>query len=167
MGRKTLYLLRHAKSSWAEVGMNDFDRPLKTSGVYDARGLAKIYKEELSQLDIIVSSPANRAMHTAILFCDTVGLPMDTIRLNESIYEAHESVIHRIINQLPNEHSCAMIVGHNPTFTYIANEFLPSPIDNLPTCGIVKIVFDIKSWDQVSRSTVVSAVFDYPKNHQF
>jgi phosphohistidine phosphatase len=164
-GKKTLFILRHAKSSWAEIGMDDINRSLKSSGIDDARALAKILKSDLSDLEIVLSSPANRAIHTAILFCQTVGLPLEKLEINDKIYEAHINEIKQIISKISDSISSAMIVGHNPTFTYFANEFLASPIDNLPTCGIVKVVFEVDTWRDIGRGRVVSSYFDYPKNH--
>lgn len=162
---KTLYVLRHAKSSWDELDKGDFDRPLKSRGIDDARRLAQILREELSDLDIVVSSPANRAIHTTILFCQTVGLPMEIIHINENIYESYEEDIERIVKSFPDEVSKAMIVGHNPTFTYFANRFLPNSIDNIPTSGIVKLEFSVNGWERIGKDKLVSHFFDFPKNY--
>ena len=162
---KTLYVLRHAKSSWDEMDKNDFDRALKSRGIDDARKLAHIHRNELSDVDIVVSSPANRAIHTAILFCQTIGLPMQIIHINENIYESYEDEIERIVRAFPDEVSKAIIVGHNPTFTYFANRFLPNSIENIPTSGIVKLEFSAKSWENIAKNNLVSHFFDYPKNY--
>lgn len=162
---KTLFVLRHAKSDWADIDLRDFDRPLKTRGVNDARNLAHLHRNDLSRINVVLSSPANRAIHTAILFCQTVGLPLDLIELKDDLYETTEDVVDRIIKALPNEISTAMIVNHNPTLTYFANKYFPSYIDNIPTSGIVKLEFDVTSWDNISRNNLVSSFFDFPKNH--
>ncbi len=162
---KTLFVLRHAKSSWDETEKRDFDRPLKARGIDDALNLANSIRKELVDIDVIISSPANRAIHTAILICQAVGLPLDIIQLNEKLYETYEEEVERIVKSLPNHVNTAMIVGHNPTFTYFANKFIPSPIDNIPTSGIVQLQFDITSWSDISRNKLKSSFFDFPKNH--
>jgi phosphohistidine phosphatase len=166
-GVKTLFILRHAKSSWAEIGVDDINRSLKSSGINDAIALANILRKDLSQLEIILSSPANRAIHTAILFCQTLGLSTEKIQIMDNIYEAHINEVKRIVSRIPTGISCAMVVGHNPSFTYFANEFLTSPLDNLPTCGIVKIDFRVDNWNEIAKDKVVSTYIDFPKNHRF
>jgi phosphohistidine phosphatase len=160
---KTLFVLRHAKSCWEEFGTSDFDRPLKAKGILDTQNLAKTFKDDFLKIEVVVSSPANRAIHTAILICKTIGLPLDRIKLNEILYETSETVVDSIVRGLPNELNVAMIVGHNPTFTNFANNFLTKPIDNLPTTGLVKLQFSSKVWSAISRNNVVSEYVECPK----
>lgn len=165
MSSKTLFVLRHAKSSWDETDKRDFDRPLKARGIEDAHNLANALKHELSSIDIVVSSPANRAIHTSIIICQTAGLPLEIIQLNEQLYDTNEDEVERIVRSFSDDISTAIIVGHNPTFTYFANRFMSKSIDNIPTSGIVKLEFEVDSWNDISRNNLKTSFFDFPKNH--
>lgn len=162
---KTLFVLRHAKSDWGEEDLRDFDRPLKTRGIVDARNIAHSLRNELRSVEMVLSSPANRAIHTAILFCQTIGLPVDLIKIKDNLYETTEGEVDKIVKSLPEDICTAMVVSHNPTLTYFANMYFPYPIDNIPTSGIVKLEFGVNSWSKISRDNLVSSFFDFPKNH--
>ena len=85
---KTLYLCRHAKSSWADPGMDDFDRPLNERGQRNAPFMAGLFKERGEPVDLIVSSPANRALTTAKAFASALHLPADRFKQDRNIYLA-------------------------------------------------------------------------------
>ena len=163
---RTLFILRHAKSSWDDASLSDFDRPLNDRGVRDANIMAKELADKLSKLDLILSSSANRAVSTAQIFARTLNIPESKIKFNDSIYTAQEDQVRSIVMELPDNHSQVMIVGHNPTLTYFANRYYPEHIGNMPTAGIVKLEFDADSWSKVSKNKLASCFFDYPKNHK-
>jgi len=135
-------------------------------GINDIRLLGHEVKDRLGDIDIIFSSPANRAIHTAILFAQTVGFPLENIRIVESLYETNELYMEEFVKGLPNELNSIVVVGHNPTSTDFVNLFLNNSIDNIPTSGLVKLVFDTISWKGISKGVLKSSFFDYPKNHQ-
>lgn len=163
---KTLIVLRHAKSSWEETDKSDFDRALKDRGIKEICLLAQAVKETLGGIDTIFSSPANRAIHTAILFAQTIGFPTENIRIIEGLYETNELYVEGFVKSLPDEMKSVAIVGHNPTSTDFVNLFLEQGIDNIPTSGLVKLIFNTNSWKGISRSSLTSSFFDFPKNHQ-
>ncbi len=162
---KTLFVLRHAKSSWDDYEKSDFDRPLTSRGLKDISKLALARENELREIEVIVSSPANRAIHTTITLCGAVNLPYSVILLNSNLYETTEQVVKSIVSGLPVEKSCVMIVGHNPTFTYFVNEFIPQPIENLPTGGLVRLDFSVANWADLHRDNLLRSWIDYPKNY--
>ena len=144
---RTLYLIRHAKSSWGNPGLRDFDRPLNERGLHDAPRMAQLLEKEGVAPDLIVSSPAKRALTTAHFFARAFEIPESEVLRNPDIYEAHPQEILRIISDLPPQANTVLIFGHNPTFTDVANLFIKTdPIDNLPTCGVVKIDSEAESW---------------------
>lgn len=163
---KTLIILRHAKSTWDETGKADFDRALKEKGIQDIRTLASEVKGMLGKIDTIYSSPANRAIHTAILFAKGIGFPTERITIVDGLYETNEIRIFEFVKELPKESCNVVIVGHNPTSTDFVNMFLKDKIDNIPTSGIVKLTFDVRGWADISSHNLSSSFFDYPKNHQ-
>lgn len=172
---RTLYLCRHAKSSWANPGQDDFDRPLNERGLRDAPFMAKTFKARDEPVDLLVSSTANRAFTTARFFAKELGAkerpgfdaaqPRPQLVLESNLYHASVRGILGIVNGLPNEAAGVMLFGHNPGFTE-AVEFLSSrDIENMPTCGIVRIDFPFRSWTEVSMDMGMLEWFDYPKRH--
>lgn len=166
MGYKELFVLRHAKSSWDEPNVDDVDRALTTRGITDAYSIANRQKKHLKDLDLILTSHANRATHTATIFAGIIGYPNEKIKLSSTIYEISENQLITIVKKLPDDIARVLIVGHNPTFTYFVNKFLKSPIDNIPTAGIVGLSFRSTTWNDISRDNLQSSFFEYPKKEQ-
>ena len=166
MGYKELFVLRHAKSSWDEPNVDDVDRGLTSRGITDAYSIANRQKKLLKEVDLILTSRANRATHTATIFADIIGYPFDKIKLSSNLYEISETQLITIVKGLPDELARVLIVGHNPTFTYFVNKYLKSPIDNIPTAGIVGLSFHAISWKDISRDNLQSSFFEYPKKEQ-
>ncbi len=161
---KTLYILRHAKSSWDEPEKSDFDRSLKMRGINDVKLLAKKVKGDTDGIDLIISSPANRAIHTAILFAQAVGFPMDKLLIKENLYETTELEVQKLVKSLPDNLNKVMIVGHNPTSTHFTNLFLKETIFNIPTSGLVGLTFSVDKWVDIERGNLCASFFDFPKN---
>jgi phosphohistidine phosphatase len=137
-GMKTLYLLRHAKSSWNDFSLCDFDRPLNKRGKRDAPFMAQTLHEMGERPDIIISSPAKRARKTSKHFAQTLDVPL---KLDERLYEAHTSDFEAVLKEAFEKHDSIMLVSHNPGLTMFNDEVSDKPIFNIPTTGIVKIVF--------------------------
>ncbi len=166
MGYKELFVLRHAKSSWDEPNVDDVDRALTSRGINDAHSIANRQKKLLKEVDLILTSHANRATHTATIIAEVIGYSFDKIKISASLYETSEGELMSLIKSLPNELARVLIVGHNPTFTYFVNRFLKDPIDNIPTAGIVGLSFNSVSWRDISRDNLQSSFFEYPKKEQ-
>jgi phosphohistidine phosphatase len=163
---KTLFLIRHAKSSWATIGLRDFDRTLELRGHNDAPRMAKHLKKLGAKPDLIVTSPAVRARMTAEYFAKEFNISPEDIDNQQDIYEADVSTIAHIIRELPDSVDTVLMFGHNPTFTYIADGF--SKIDrfeNVSTCGIVQIQSDTEggTWENFNPKTAEVKGFWYPK----
>lgn len=160
---KTLYLIRHAKSSWTDRSLSDFDRPLNKRGLRDAPFMAAKVAEHLGGNDAsIVSSPANRAQTTASYFATALGKDFDKTTLLGQIYEASPQTLLYTIQSLDNAADFVLLFGHNPAFTYIANYFGGTMV-NVPTCGVTIISGDVDSWEQFDSSTAQVIDFLYPK----
>ena len=160
---RTLFLVRHAKSSWDNPGLRDFDRSLNERGQTDAPRMAQMLVKEGYQPDLLVSSPAKRALTTALFFAEAFKINPDSVVREPNIYEAFPQEILRIISNLPNEAQTIMIFGHNPTFTDVVNRFTDDFIENLPTCGVVKITSTAPSWNEFYEgNSKVTACF-FPK----
>lgn len=160
---RTLFLIRHAKSSWADPGMSDFDRPLNKRGKMNAPFMGKLLAKENILPDLIISSPAKRAITTAKKIAKEINYKNENILLNEKIYEASEKTLLKIINEISDKNKTVFMIGHNPGFTALLNYLTEENISNIPTCGIVEINFEIDSWKEVSNGMGKLVRFDYPK----
>ena len=164
---KNLFLVRHAKSSWAHIGITDFERPLEQRGLKDAPFMAEILKEKMDKWGLkphlFVSSTAVRARTTAAFFSQVLGLTEGDMRLEQEIYEATERELWHTVRELPDDADNVVLFGHNPGFTFFANNFEGNFIDNIPTCGIVRIEANIKAWDSLSSKNAKVVDFIYPK----
>ncbi len=162
---KIVYLIRHAKSSWKDMSLKDIDRPLNKRGKRDAPFMGNLLKEQGVMPDMLISSPANRAYTTACHFAEALGIPKAEIIQEPRIYEAWTADILEIIQQQPEDRQTIFLFGHNPTFTSFANSFTKNYIDNVPTCGIVRIDAEIDHWKAFSEQTAKVISFQFPKQH--
>ena len=163
---KTIFIVRHAKSSWSELGAKDFDRVLDKRGHHDAPQMAKILKEAGVHPDLIVSSPAMRAKTTAHYFAKEFDINIEQIDYQSDIYEAMETDILHVIQDLPDTANVVLLFGHNPSLTYFTNNFNSNPIENLPTCGIVRIALNVDEWSKFSDQTARVTGLWYPKMYK-
>lgn len=163
---KKLLIVRHAKSDWNNPELRDFDRPLNERGERNAPEMARrlIRNDLVPQL--LVSSPAVRALTTAELFAGVFGYDTsDIIRVPE-IYEARSATLLEIVNNLSNHTDFAALFGHNPGVSHLASKLTDSRFVDLPTCGMVLIKFPFDDWKLISGGTGTVKWEDYPKkNH--
>lgn len=160
---KHLFLNRHAKSDWAQPTLTDFERPLNKRGVLDAPKMGKRLAKRGENIDLIVSSTANRAITTAMVIAKHINYPVENIREEPRIYEARVSELLEIVNTLDNKYNSVILFGHNPGFTDFADYLTGAGILNIPTCGICKISFDTDNWAEVSAHSGSMDYFDFPK----
>lgn len=160
---KTIYLARHAKSSWKDLSLKDHERPLNKRGLRDGPFMAQKLYELFPDIDVFVSSHAVRAKKTAGYFADQYGIDASQVIEEKNLYHATTDGILEVIFGVSDVYNSVILFGHNPGFTDFANQFATQYIPNVPTCGIVKIDSDIKSWTDLhfGKGTVTS--FIYPK----
>lgn len=163
---KILYLCRHAKSSWADPGMDDLDRPLNDRGLRNAPHMAHVFEQRGEPLDLILTSPAERALTTAKFFQEALALKKEAFVQDRSIYLAEKDTLLRILHALPATADRVMLFGHNPGFTELVQHLSDAGIDNLPTCGLVRIDFPLDDWLHIGKHSGTLVWFDYPKWHQ-
>jgi len=163
---KTIYLNRHAKSSWDDSSLSDFERPLNKRGKRDAPFMADILSKKINPPEIIYSSPAKRASTTAAIIAEALGISFDKIIFDKTIYGAVVSDLMRIINNTDNSIERIMFFGHNPTFTMLSNYLSDKYLDNLPTSGFVQINFELNSWNDIEGNTGKLELFEYPKKYR-
>jgi len=163
---KTLYLVRHAKSSWDDPEMKDHDRPLNDRGKRDAPRMGKRMKEREITPDLMLSSPANRAITTCKEMARIIGYQEDRIKTDKRIYHADEDNLFGVLKELNERQEVVMLFGHNPGLTYFANILLNENIMNIPTCGIVAGKLKIKSWQEIKPKCGKLEFFDFPKKNK-
>ena len=160
---KRLTLIRHAKSSWAETGLSDFERPLNKRGHTAAPLMGgRLIKHHIKP-DIMISSPAMRARETIMMIAKSLAYSVEEIIWKPQIYEAEISALTSVIREIENSYHHALLCGHNPGFTELANFLTNHHIENIPTCGVVSISFDTLKWEEISSETGNLILFDYPK----
>lgn len=160
---KQLILVRHGKASGPEEAFEDVDRPLKVRGTKDALTIAKTMKDKHIIPDRIVTSHAARACHTAIIFAECLHLPMDAITLTTKLYAVSLKDVVDLIVDTDEKINSLLMVGHNPTFTFAANEFLKDPIFDIPTSGVVVLNFKTESWKNISKENLTNFELFFPK----
>lgn len=160
---KTLYVIRHAKSSWDNPTLSDFDRPLNTRGEKDAPAMGKRLKNRNVAPDLLLSSPAERALTTSHIIAEEMGYAKSKIKTDKKLYHAEDAEILRIIQTLDDKYSCVWVIGHNPGLTDFVNLLADAHIDNVPTCGVVACSINIQSWDEAGKGKGSVIFFDYPK----
>jgi len=157
--------MRHAKSSWDNFSISDFDRPLNERGEKAAPLMAEVLKRLKVKPDLILSSPANRAKTTAKIVVDILGLDTKNIHYHDSIYESSLINLLMIVRQIPEDIDTALLFGHNPALTALINNLCDFSLDNLPTAGVVAIQFD-STWADINTHSGKKLFFEYPKKHQ-
>ncbi len=162
--QKLLTLVRHAKSSWGDALLSDRERPLNNRGLRDAPEMGKRLAARRQRPDLIVSSPAERAITTARLIADEINYPPAKIVLVEELYLAGREGLLDVIRQLDDRYQSVMVVGHNPDMTELFNSLADARIDDIPTCGMALFGFNVASWDAVVAGSGECILYDFPKN---
>jgi phosphohistidine phosphatase len=160
---KTLYLVRHAKSSWSDMTLHDRDRPLEARGERDAAKMSQRLAQRRVKLDLILSSPAVRALATAKVIAKRLDYKLNAIMVSDRLYAATADALLEVIEELDDKLKRVMLVGHNPGLNDLVNHFA-SEITQLPTCGVAEFTFDGKAWSGVGQAEPVKTNFDSPKH---
>jgi phosphohistidine phosphatase len=147
---KTLLLLRHAKSSWAEPGMPDHDRPLNERGKRAAPRVGQLVKAHGLRPDLILSSTARRARKTAEKVAHHCGYAGE-IELSPALYQAQPADCLRSLQEVSDEHRCVLLVGHNPTLEELLAQLTGQP-ESLPTAALAVVEFPIDTWQELAAA---------------
>lgn len=161
--KRKLIIVRHGKSCWDHQGLDDIDRPLAERGILNSAEMAKRLLEKDIVPELILTSPACRALNTALIMLRNWGLQPGKLQIHDPLYDAYLKEIGEVVATAPPEIATLAIYGHNPSFTAYANSFLEKPLDNLPTAGVVVVTLDSKGWSKIGRKEVKETYVDYPK----
>lgn len=162
---KSLYFVRHAKSSWKNPNLMDSERPLNKRGLRDAPFMAKLLADKGVKIDLVLSSPAIRALTTAQHMAEGIGYAQDKIRIEPRLYGESFNMYLNVIKELEAKYNSVMIVAHNPTMTTIINYLTDYGLESLPTCGVFGIELQLESWAKVSQDVGQCRFYEYPKKY--
>jgi len=161
-GMKTLFLVRHAKSSRDDPNMPDKDRPLNDRGKRDAPKMGERLAKRDVKPNLILSSPARRALNTAEIIAKKLGYKLKDIVVDDRLYAVEADDLLRVIHRLGDKLERVMLFGHNPELTELAHR-LSSKITHMPTCAVAEFTFDAKSWSYIGKGKPTRVTVDYPK----
>ncbi len=159
---KRLYIIRHAKSSWKDDSLEDFERPLNKRGNADAPRMGKRLKARGVLPDSIISSPAQRAKTTAEFIAKELDCS-EKIVLKKEMYESARNELDSLLKELEDTHKIVFLVGHNPELNMLAQMYVGFE-ENIVTCGIVTIEFTCDTWAEIHTDNARLIGFEYPKD---
>jgi phosphohistidine phosphatase len=159
---KTLFLVRHAKSSRDDPMLPDKERPLNDRGRRDAPRMGERLAKHDVKPDLIVSSPALRALATAEIIAKKLDYKAGHIVVDERLYAASAEDVLKLIRELGEKSKRVMLFGHNPAFAELAHR-LSNTITDMPTCAVAEFAFDIKSWSDVGKRAPAKVMLHHPK----
>ena len=161
---KTLYIVRHAKSSWEYQGIKDIDRPLKKRGINDAYLISEVLQKKIDTPSVFVSSSANRALHTAMIFSYAFKYPLSNLKISKSLYSFSDGYLIKTIKALDDGFNSAIIFSHDHGINDFVNKFGDNSIDHVPTCGVIAIEFKTKHWKDIKNGKTLFA--EFPKYYK-
>lgn len=161
---KRILIIRHAKSSWDYPELSDFERPLNKRGKRDLPDMSHRLRNQNFTIDLFLSSPAKRAMATAIGHASAYEVQASQIVQDKRLYHASSREIQNIIAETKNSIQSLAIFGHNPGLTDLINDLSHFDLWNLPTCGICVIDLAIDSWSESLNKKGRKVYYDYPKS---
>lgn len=161
---KTLYIVRHAKSSWEHDGVKDIDRPLKKRGINDAYLISNVIQKKIACPDVFIASCANRALHTAMIFSYAFNYPLANLRISKSLYSFSDSYLIKTVKALDDGFDSAIIFSHDHGISDFVNKFGNDYLDHIPTSGIIGINFDINHWKNIKSGKTF--LTEFPKHYK-
>lgn len=159
---KIIFLIRHAKSSWDDPALADFDRPLNERGKKDAPVMAKKLRGKKVKIDAFISSPAKRARQTCKYFAEEFNFKKKEIILEPELYEAGEENFLKVVENLKKKWHSVALVSHNPGITSFANSLTETRVDDMPTCSVFAVKIGADNWEDLRSGEKEFLFFEYP-----
>jgi phosphohistidine phosphatase len=159
---KTLFLIRHAKSSRDDLALSDKERPLNDRGMRDAPRMGERLAKQDVKPDLILSSPAVRALATAEIMAKKLDYKLEDILVDDRLYASEADDLLNVIHKLGDKLELMMLFGHNPELTELAHR-LSSEITQMPTCAVAEFTFATRSWSNIGKAKLARVALDYPK----
>jgi phosphohistidine phosphatase len=146
---KTLLLLRHAKSSWKDASVADFERPLISRGKRASDLIGRFLKKKKLHPVLVLCSTAIRARETLRLVLEAARLVTE-VQYNQCLYLASADRLAEIVSQIEDDRAIVMLVGHNPGMEDLIPR-LTGVTDGMPTGALAKIIFEVDRWTEISH----------------
>jgi phosphohistidine phosphatase len=151
---KKLIFVRHSKAEEPSPDITDFERSLTTKGKSLSNIMALRLKEKEKSAGVILTSPAFRALETALIFTAIYRIPSDYILIAGNIYyKFNLQTLLRELTRINEEEDVVTLFGHNPSFTELAGTLSKEGCDFMQKCAIVGISFKISTWSEISRNS--------------
>lgn len=161
---KTLYIVRHAKSSWEYEGIKDIDRPLNKRGINNAYLISSVLNKKIACPDVFISSCANRALHTAMIFSYTFNYPLTNLKISKSLYSFSDGYLIKTVKALDDGFDSAIIFSHDHGISDFVNKFGSVQMNHVPTCGVVGIKFNTNHWKNIKEGNTF--ITEFPKHYK-
>lgn len=145
--KKELVLIRHTKSSWKDLSMADFDRPLKKDRIDDAKNMGRYLRELGLKPDLVLCSPALRTRQTAELICDKLKYDFDEVSFDKRIYESTAEEVMQVVREVAAEVNTLVVIGHNPSLSHFAAQYTDKLMFEMPTTGVAWLEFENSDWE--------------------
>ena len=158
---KKIIVLRHSKSSWKDLSLRDFQRPLNKRGKFDGPIMSRYLSSKIKKIDFLHSSSSIRTFETSKFFISKIEFK--NIKYDDNLYHVSAQSITNLIKNYSNKYNSAMIIAHNPGLTNFINLITNINLDNLPTTGIAIIDFDCEYWDNISIENSNLVDLKFPK----
>jgi phosphohistidine phosphatase len=160
---KNLFIIRHAKSSWDYPLLSDHERPLNERGLKDAHKMSAFLLSKNIIPNLIISSDATRAKHTALIFSQTFKLSSDDLLFSRNLYHASADHILKMIKSIPDSHETVFVFAHNPGINELAWKY-GFQGENIPTTGVLGLQFESEKWSNIASVTPQITFYNFPKN---
>ena len=168
---RSLTLLRHAKSSWDDDSLDDFDRPLNDRGRKAAKAIGRHLADRDASFDLILASPARRVVETLDGLA-AGGWAAGAIQFERAIYFASTTDLLDLVRATPDKVKRLMLVGHNPVLAMLAVQLTQDDAQGLramvaekyPTGALAEMALDVESWKDVDRGCGRLTAFTPPRS---
>ena len=161
---KTLYIVRHAKSSWEYEGIKDIDRPIKKRGINDAYLISGVLQKKIACPDVFIASCANRALHTAMIFSYTFNYPLANIKISKSLYNFSDGYLIKTVKALDDGFDSAIIFSHDHGISDFVNKFGDKLLNHVSTCGVIGVKCETNHWKNIKSGQTF--LTEFPKNYK-
>ena len=161
---KVIYAFKHLISWYSSFRIKRIDRPLKERGINDAYLISKVLQKKVKCPDVFLSSCANRALHTGMIFSYTFNYPLANIKISKSLYSFSDGYLIKTVKALDDGFKSAIVFSHDHGINTFVNKFGSEPISHVPTCGVIGIKFDTKHWKNIKKGKTF--LIEFPKFHK-
>jgi len=158
---KKLIIVRHSKSSWKDLSLDDFNRPLNKRGKEDGPIISNYLSKKTNFIDFLHSSSSVRTFETSKFF--TERIKFGKVKYDDNLYHSSSGSILNLIKNYSNEYSSVMLIAHNPGLTHLINQITNISLDNLPTTGLAEIHFSCNKWNEISSKNSNLIDLKFPK----